>query len=264
MGEKKKSKANVNVQGRRMPKAAAVGTESLSSLPTTTLTVEVVAAGIVEDRLSVLLRRRGVKPQRNRLELPGVLLQDGETLEDAARRALAVVTGSTGFDGHLEQLATFGDLDRHPTIRVVSVVFVAVIAVPDERSWTDLPDGMRWYAFDEFEEEVENVPGFAFDHRSIVDAGVERIRSKLEYTDLATRFVDQPFTLVNLRRVYEAAWGVSQSAANFRRKVLTTPGFVEATGGTTTAGVGRPAELYVRGGNAVLHPAMTRPPFPRR
>jgi 8-oxo-dGTP diphosphatase len=100
----------------------------------------------------------------------------------------------------------------------------------------------------------------AFDHGVIVADGVERARSKLEYSSLATAFCEEPFTLADLRRVYEIVWGVRLDVPNFRRKVLTTPGLVEGLGRRAVAASGgRPAELYRRGGARQLHPAMLRP-----
>ena len=92
----------------------------------------------------------------------------------------------------------------------------------------------------------------AFDHGRILADAVERARSKLEYTSLAASLLEQPFTIADLRRVYEAVWGVSLHPANFRRKVLATDGFVVRTGEERATGRGW-AELYARGGHG--HPA---------
>ncbi len=103
-------------------------------------------------------------------------------------------------------------------------------------------------------------PRLAFDHAAIIADGVERARAKLEYTSLAAAFVDEPFTLAELRRVYEAAWGVALDAPNFRRKVLSAPGFVRPVGERSVRpGGGRPAELYRRGDALVLSPAAAAP-----
>ena len=102
----------------------------------------------------------------------------------------------------------------------------------------------------------------AFDHARILADGLERARSKLEYTPLATSFVAEPFTITELRAVYETVWGESLHAGNFHRKVLSVPGFVEGTGETTQTGGARggpKARLYRRGDARLLHPALLRP-----
>ena len=101
-------------------------------------------------------------------------------------------------------------------------------------------------------------PPLAFDHGDILAAAVEQVRDELEWSDLATGLLDEPFTLGDLRRAYEAVWGASLEPANFRRKVLATPGFVEPTGGLRTVTTGRPGELYRRGEGVSLHPPLVR------
>jgi 8-oxo-dGTP diphosphatase len=111
------------------------------------------------------------------------------------------------------------------------------------------------------------VPRLAFDHHRIVDDALERVRAKLEYTTLAMHFVEEPFTLVDLRRVYEAVWGLPLDAANFRRKILGTPDLVQrADGEPAPPGRrgGRPAERYRRGTASLIVPAFYRPTPPNR
>ena len=102
----------------------------------------------------------------------------------------------------------------------------------------------------------------AFDHARILADGLERARSKLEYTPLAAAFVADEFTITELRAVYETVWGERLHAGNFHRKVLSVPGFVESTGGTTETGGprgGPRSRLYRRGDARLLHPALLRP-----
>jgi 8-oxo-dGTP diphosphatase len=101
----------------------------------------------------------------------------------------------------------------------------------------------------------------AFDHAHVLEAGVERARAKLEYSPVATAFCGEEFTIADLRRVYEAVWGVALDPRNFHRKTSGTPGFLVPTGRETAPGPGggRPAALYRRGDATLLHPAMLRP-----
>src|SRR4029453_1604436 len=191
--------------------------------------------------------------------LPGGFVQD-ETLDAAALRELAEETGLRPGEGaldrvHLEQLRSYGDPGRDPRMRVISVAYLAFApSLPDPRAGGDA-SGAFW------------VPGggageLAFDPAAILPDGLDRARSKLEYTPLATAFVGDEFTIGELRAVYAAVWGEELHAGNFHRKVLSVPGFVEATGQTTARGGergGPKAKLYRAGDARLLHPALLRP-----
>jgi 8-oxo-dGTP diphosphatase len=88
---------------------------------------------------------------------------------------------------------------------------------------------------------------------------VERARSKLEYTPLATAFCREPFTISDLRKVYEVVWGVPVDPRNFHRKVVGAEGFIAPTGAARSLVTGRPAALYRRADATLLHPPMLRP-----
>jgi 8-oxo-dGTP diphosphatase len=220
------------------------------------LTVDVVLCTIRDEQLSVLLVERGVAPFAGTWALPGGFVLDDEDLDQAARRELGEETGLDAFDGHLEQLRTYAAPDRDPRGRVVTVAHLAFVPdLPTPVAGSDA-SGARWWPVD------EHLPALAFDHHAILRDGVERARAKLEYTTLATSFVAEPFTIGDLREVYEAVWGVDLDGPNFRRKVLSTPGFVVDTGERVSVGRGKPAARYRRGVATELHPAMLRPPRP--
>ncbi|MEO6628721.1 MAG: NUDIX domain-containing protein [Aquihabitans sp.] len=217
--------------------------------------VDLVVVTVADDQLQVLLIERGVEPFLGQLALPGGFVLEHEDPLDAAVRELAEETGVVDMRVHLEQLATYGHPDRDPRGRVLSVAYLALVpnvATPTAGSdaasaaWVPVAEALA--------------PGrrLAFDHRSIVSDGVERARSKLEYTPLATAFCPSEFTVNELRRVYEVVWGTELDPRNFHRKVTGTRGFIEPTGRTTNRQGGRPAQLYRRGTAEHLHPAMLR------
>ena len=239
------------------------------------VTVDVVALTIRDGDLHVLLVQRAGQPHQGQWALPGGFVRAGgrrgaaEDLPDAAIRELAEEAGHHLGRIHLEQLATYGSPDRDPRMRVITVAYLAFAPeLPEPRAGSDAQDA-AWIPVDALR--LAEAPGgqqpgttrrLAFDHAQILADGLERARSKLEYTPLATAFVNEPFTISELRTVYEIVWGEPLHAGNFHRKVLSVPGFVEGTGQTTETGGprgGPRARLYRRGDARLLHPALLRP-----
>lgn len=244
-----------------------------SAFPPFAVTVDLVVLTVRRHALCALVVRRGEAPYEGKWALPGGFVRADEDLASAAARELVEETGlrAQGTDSpgaHLEQLATYGEPDRDPRMRVVSVAHLAL--APDLPSPTPGGDtrGARWAPVDDLlggggsdgsRQGDEDEKTLAFDHERILAAGVERARSKIEYSSLATAFCPPEFTVGELRRVYEAVWGVSLDPRNFHRKVTGTPGFLVPSGGTTTRQGGRPAQLFRAGGATLLNPPMLRP-----
>ena len=226
--------------------------------PPFAVTVDIAVFALSDDGLTVLLVERGVDPFAGRLALPGGFVGADESVDDAAWRELQEETGISASEipgVHLEQLATFGAVDRDPRMRVVSIAYAALSPCrPSPIAGTDAA-GASWVPVADVRPKQ-----LAFDHAEIFRVALERVRSKLEYTTLATKLAGPEFTLGELQRVYEATWDTELERANFRRKVLATPGFVKPTRKRRPShGGGPPATVYRAGGGDVLDPPMMRP-----
>jgi 8-oxo-dGTP diphosphatase len=199
------------------------------------LTVDLVIFTVRDESLQVLLVQRGVAPFTGRWALPGGFVREDESLESAARRELEEETGVR--DLYLEQLYTFGDPNRDPRGRVITVTYFALIAA-DRRALVPGTDAAaaRWWP-------AGTPPPLAFDHRQILDYAVERLRNKLEYTTVGFQLLPRKFTLTQLQRIYQAILGRALDKRNFRRKMelldILTPLAERAQDGAS-----RPAQLY--------------------
>jgi 8-oxo-dGTP diphosphatase len=191
-------------------------------------------------------------PYKGSWALPGGFVRADEDLEAAAARELREETGVAP-RAHLEQLRSYGAPGRDPRMRIVSVAYLALVAdLAPPVAGDDAAEARLWPVTELGQLRL------AFDHPRIIADALERARAKLEYTSLATSLLPGPFTIGDLRRVYEAVWGVALHQANFRRKVLSTRGFVESTGQQAPTGRGW-SELYRPGTTTQLHPALLRP-----
>ncbi|MFT5222808.1 MAG: 8-oxo-dGTP diphosphatase [Glaciecola sp.] len=225
-----------------------------TNLTTAAVAVDVALLTVRAGRLQVLLQRPDAPGTEDLWALPGGRVLDQENLDAAARRILRD-WGAVHEPAHLEQVRTYGEPNRDPRSRVVSVSYLALTPAPQ-----DPPATTRETRFTDVSEVVDRSLALAFDHDRLVADALERARGKLEYRPIAASFVGEPFTLGELREVYETVWGVALDPANFRRKVTSTEGFVVPTGEKSSpgAGGGRPATLYRRGPAERLHPAMLR------
>lgn len=146
--------------------------------------------------------------------LPERFLREGESLDDAARSVLGADVGLSV--AYLEQLYTFGDLERDPRERVVSVAYLALVsAVGDEHrqgAWVD----------------VRRAPPLALDHGRILEVGLERLRAKVRYRPIGFGLLPERFSLTHLQRMYEVILGRALDKRNFRKKIASL-GFVVPT-----------------------------------
>lgn len=203
--------------------------------PRPALTVDCVVFGLDDDELKVMLIQRRLEPFKGGWALPGGFVQGEETVDEAALRELREETGLK--DVFLEQLYTFGALDRDPRERVVTVSYYALVRLVDHQvlAATDAADA-AWFS-------MTDLPALAFDHEQILQMALERLRGKVRYKPVGFELLPERFTLSQLQHVYEAILEATLDKRNFRRKVLKT-GLVLETDEVQKDVAHRAARLY--------------------
>ena len=200
----------------------------------------VIAADIViftvkDEKLQVLLIKMKKPPFLGTWAAPGGLVRPLESVDKAAGRILKEKAGVR--DVFLEQLYTFGRVDRDPFGRVVSVAYYALIPAAGLKLKTSAEyGGVEWWPADK-------MPDMAYDHREIINYAVRRLRTKLEYTNAVYGLLPEEFTLSDMQRIYEIILGRGLDKRNFRKKILGLK-LLKATGKKTAGEANRPAALY--------------------
>ena len=219
---------------------------------------------------SVLLVKRDDYPFKDKWCLPGGFVQIDEDLEDAPKRILAKETNIHNI--YLEQLYTFGSVNRDPRMRIISTSYMALIdknrlndKLRNNASWFNvsitednnivdiyLENGIEEIKFkikktlkelttDRYKFEVLENDKLAFDHPLVILAGIERLKNKIEYTDIVFNMMPEYFTLGELQQVYEIILGKKLLDPAFRRIIADK---VEKTDKMKTGGGHRPSVLF--------------------
>ena len=180
-----------------------------------------------ECQLELLLIQRGGHPYQGKWALPGGFVGISESIDDAARRELVEETGLK--DIYLEQLYTFGSVNRDPRMRVISVAYMALLSkrkiTPKAGDDAAAAKFFRvymdnWMLKFKAEDGTElTVDDLAFDHREVIQMGLTRLAGKVDYTDIAFELLEDKscFTIYELQRIYECIKGAPIDAGNFRK-----------------------------------------------
>ncbi len=190
---------------------------------------------VLAEQLHLLLIQMTKAPFTRMWALPGGLIQDGEALDAAAARILDEATGVA--DVYLEQLYTFGQPERDPAGRVISVTYFALIpaggiALRTQPKYADV----RWWP-------CTSLPALAYDHDEVAAYARQRLEWKLAYTNVVWSLLPRRFVLTELQKAYEAVLGRKLDKRNFRKKILSL-GLVAPVGEKAMRGAHRPAMLY--------------------
>jgi ADP-ribose pyrophosphatase YjhB (NUDIX family) len=202
----------------------------------------IFSVNTAQNQLLVLLVIGKQEPCLNHWTLPGTLVRQGESLEDAAYRIMAEKIKVNNL--YLEQLYTFGGLNRDPREEIasygvcyLSVSYFALVRFEEAELIADKVAGIAWYP-------LQKLPQLAFDHHEIITYGHRRLKNKLEYSPVAFEVLPETFTLNDLYQLYTTVLGENfADYSNFRARLLKL-GFLSDTGIKVSRGAGRPASLY--------------------
>lgn len=203
--------------------------------PHPAVTTDIVIFTVRDKSLQVLLIKRALDPFKGKWALPGGFLKMDESLDTCASRELAEEAGLE--DVYLEQLYTFGTVDRDPRERVVSVSYFALIPSDNVtlNAGTDAEDA-AWFKVDE-------LPELSFDHDKIIQMACSRLAAKMDYSTVGLKLMPKEFTLSHLQEVYEQATDKPRDKRNFRKWIFSLD-VIEQTGKKYAKGPHRPAMLY--------------------
>jgi 8-oxo-dGTP diphosphatase len=199
------------------------------------LAVDTLIFTIRDGKLMVLLIEIGSGPYKDKWALPGGLVQLNETLDTTAKRVLKQKAGLRGI--YMEQLYTFSGLKRDARGRIVSVAYFALVDSGDFKLKTmDYYSDIDWV-------DVNKLPKMAFDHKEIIQYGLERLRAKIEYSNIIYALLPELFTLTQMQNIYEIILGKEIDKRNFRKRILSL-GILTETKKVISGAKHRPAKLY--------------------
>lgn len=198
------------------------------------VSVDCIIFGINSRKVSVLLARRRFEPCKGVWSLMGGFVGADESVDNAAARVLSELTGLENV--YMEQVGAFGEIDRDPGERVISVAYYAMINFDDSDRRRAEAVGAQWV-------ELDQLPTLSFDHRIMIDQALTKIRSRLRHELIITHLLPQHFTLTRLQEVYEDILGEPVDKRNFRKRVIEM-GYLEKTDMIDKTGSRRGAALY--------------------
>lgn len=202
------------------------------------LAADIVVFSFKEKQLQVLLVKRKYAPGSGKWAIPGGFIRENESLEQAAMRELKEETGLAK-DAYFEQLYTFGEVDRDPRGRVISVAYIVLVNEPEKLKLKATDDAAEaaWFP-------ATKLPELAFgrSHKEILLYAWQRLKWKFEYTNVPLTMLPKKFTLSEMQRLYEAVLGEKLDKRNFRKKILSLD-LVEPADDVKRE-AGRPAQLY--------------------
>ena len=204
------------------------------------VSVDCIIFGFDKGSLKLLLLKRNFEPAKGSWSLMGGVVQDGESVDDAAKRVLAELTGLENV--YMEQVGTFGEVDRDPGERVISVAYYALININEYDRNLVQQHNAHWA-------EINEIPPLVFDHPQMVKQARIMLQKKASSEPIGFNLLPSLFTLFQLQSLYEAIYGEPLDKRNFRKRVADL-NYIEKTDKIDKTGSKRGAALYKFNENA--------------
>ena len=204
------------------------------------VSVDCIIFGFDKGSLKLLLLKRNFEPAKGSWSLMGGFVQDGESVDDAAKRVLAELTGLENV--YMEQVGTFGEVDRDPGERVISVAYYALININEYDRNLVQQHNAHWA-------EINEIPPLVFDHPQMVKQARIMLQKKASSEPIGFNLLPSLFTLFQLQSLYEAIYGEPLDKRNFRKRVADL-NYIEKTDKIDKTGSKRGADLYKFNENA--------------
>lgn len=198
------------------------------------LAIDCIIFGFDGKDIKLLIIKRNFEPEKGHWSLMGGFLDSLESLEDGATRILYDLTGLKNI--YVEQLGVYGDIDRDPVARTVSVLFFALINIDDHNEEAVRSHNASWISLD-------HRPNLIFDHNQMVVKAIEHLRYKAALHPIGFELLPERFTIPQLQKLYEAIYNMPIDRRNFSRKLLST-GLLIDTGQKNTYSTTKKATLY--------------------
>jgi len=174
------------------------------------LALDCIIFGFDNEDLKILLIQRDFEPEKGKWSLIGGFLENNETLDEAAARILYDLTGVHNI--YMEQLYAFGEVERDPEERTVSISYYAIINIENHGKELNQSYNAKWFS-------VSNVPGLIFDHNQMLVKAIKRLRRRTSISPIGFELLPEKFTMRQLQKLYEAILGREIDKRNFINKI---------------------------------------------
>jgi ADP-ribose pyrophosphatase YjhB (NUDIX family) len=175
------------------------------------VSVDCIIFGYEDDELKLLVFRRWIEPLKGGLSLLGGWVNADESVTNAAKRVLKLISGLN--DIYLDQVDVFSEMDRDPGGRVISIVYYSLMKIDNQNRSLVEQNSATWVS-------IKNLPQLIFDHNEMVEKALEKLRVKATYNLMGEQLLPEKFTLLQLRKLYNAIFLREFDPGNFRKKVL--------------------------------------------